>query len=1081
MQSTFSRSVAWVLLVLVLSAVNDRRYYADTNATVTGQLTDPSGRVVPAASVVLFNTNTNIAYQTETNTEGIYVLTGLLPGVYRANVAKEGFKSILKDGIELHVQDQVLLDFALQIGSVTESITVESGAPLLETTNAQVSGLVSGRTLTELPLNGRDLSQLIQLQVGVAPSTTAAPSPLSKGSVGKVAVNGTRQTMTNSTLDGTDINDPEFGVPPGGVAGVQLGVEAVREYRVILNPYDAEYGRNAGANVLYATRSGTNDWHGSMYEYFRNSVLDARNYFDKAKPRFVRNQFGVSAGGPIIRDKTHFFANYEGLRDRQSITTSISVPDDNARNGFLPSAANPTALVNVGINSKTAPFLNLFPLANGPKIGNGLALFQGAGLQPTREDLGVFRVDDKLSDKSQFFGRLWIDDGKITQPFMSTSVPGFPGQADIRNQYYVLALQHLFSVNLFNEAKFAYNRTKYLASTANSYPYSISLLPNRALGPIAIPGLPTLGNNLIYPVGESTNVFEGIDNFSYQRGAHALRFGTNLKRSQMNGPFAFFATGDYIFADMTAYGFPAVSNNPGLEYFLYGVPIAYVGVDPAASDSYRAYRQSYYAFYTQDNWRVTPRLELNLGLRWEYWSNPTEAQGRLSTIRNLATDTAPTPGPMFASVSPNLWSPRLGFAWQPLKNGRTVVRGGAGIPRDQIWADLYGNSRFYQPYYHSFEVVFPNFLTPPSSITSLIGPSGTPPLTVGSFGIDYHAKQPYYETFSLNIQQELTPTLLLQVGYSGNHGVHLGRGGEANPFRRVNPNFGTMPLVVTDANSNYNALQASLQKRFSNGFAFQSSYTYSKALDDASGALTFEYVSENVSSQDLYNRKGSYGRSAFDRRHIFVSNVLYDFPFGPGSGHGSHLSGLPGLLAEGWRIGGILSLESGPPFTANLGAFDNSGSTSGGYWPADRPNLVAGAKPCTFTGNPDVWFDAHIFTLPSAGSFGNAGRNIMCGPSLKNFDMTFVKQIRLTERHGVEFRTEVFNLFNHPNFDVPVNTTGPNGSGGNGEQIFIGRQAGSCNPAIDSTGCGILAPNAGRIFRTVTSSRQIQLALKLTF
>jgi hypothetical protein len=1039
--------------------------FADSNATVTGQVTDPSGRAVAGASVVLTNINTNIPYQTETNSEGIYRVTGLLPGVYRANITRDGFKNIVKGDIELHVQDEVSLNFTLQIGSASESITVEGGTPLLETTNAQVSGLVSGRILTELPLNGRDLSQLIQLQVGVSPSTSAGPSPISKGAVGKVAVNGTRQTMNNNTLDGADINDPEFGVPPGGVSGTQLGVEAIQEYRVVLNPYDAEYGRNAGANVQYATKSGTNNLHGSVYEFFRNSALDARNFFDLPQiPRFVRNQFGFSVGGPIIRDKTFFFANYEGLRDRQSITTTVSVPDNNARIGWLPSAADPSVLVNVGVNPAIQPFMNLFPVANGPELGGGTALYQGSGMQPTREDFGVFRLDHKLSEKDQLFARLLIDDGQITQPFMSTSVPGFPGQANIRNQYYMLNWQHLVSTNFFNEAKFDYNRTFYLADAANSYPYSISLLPNRVLGLISVPGLPTIGNNLIYPIGETANVLEGIDNVTYLHGAHALRFGGSLKRIPMDGPFDLFTNGGYYFMDLTVFGFPAASDNPGLEYFMYGVPIAYVGTDPAASNSFRAYRQNYFSAYAQDDWRITPRLTLNLGMRWEYWSNPGEANGQLSTIRNLATDPAPTSGPMFASMPKNLFSPRLGFAWQPFASGKTVVRGGAGILRDQIWSDMYGNSRFYTPYYHSVEVIFPNFLTPPSSIASL-GGFGT--YTVGSFGIDYYAKQPYYIEYSLNIQQQLTPTLMLQAGYSGTHGVHLGRAGEANPYASINSNFGTMPIIKTDGISNYHALQVSLQKRFSSGLTFQSSYTFSKAIDDESGSLLFEYVSENVQSQDLYNRIGSRGRSAFDRRHVFVTNFLYDLPFGPGKQFAGSLSGVAGKLAEGWRIGGILSLESGLPFTANLGTFNNSGASSGGFWPADRPDLNAGANSCATTGDPTKWFDYNMFTLPAPGQYGNAGRNILCGPALKNVDMTLSKHTRLNERLGLEFRAEFFNLLNHANFDVPVNTTGPNGAGGNGDQIF--------------TGPVTRAKDAGRIFRTVTASRQIQFGLKLTF
>lgn len=1061
------RVLGGALLQLMALALLASVTRADSNATVTGQVTDPSGRAVSGAKVMLTNIGTNISYQAESNEEGIYRLAGLLPGVYRANVAKEGFKNIVKGDIELHVQDEISLNFALQIGSASESVTVEGGAPLLETTNAQVSGLVSGRALTELPLNGRDLSQLIVLQVGVSPSTSAGPSPISKGSVGKVAVNGTRQTMNNSTLDGADINDPEFGLPPGGVAGVQLGVEAIQEYRVILNPYDAEYGRNAGGNVQYATKSGSNEIHGSAYEFLRNSALDARNFFDLQKiPRFNRNQFGLSLAAPLVRDKTFLFVNYEGLRDRQSITTSTVVLDDNARTGWLPSAADPTVLVNVGVNPTSAQFVNLFPHANGPDQGNGTALFQGSGMQPTREDFGVFRLDHKYSEKDQFFARALLDDGDIVQPFMSTSVPGFPGEGLIRNQYYMLNWQHLFSDKLFNEAKFDYNRTKYLADTANSYPFSISLLPNRALGLLSIAGLPTVGNNLIYPIGEVANVFEGIDNVSYLHGAHAMRFGGLFKRFQMNGPFDLFSNGGYYFVDPTVFGFPAASNNPALEYFLYGVPVAYVGTDPAASNSNRAYRQSYSAFYVQDDWRVTQRLTINLGIRWEYWSNPTDANGWLSTIRNLATDSSPTPGPMFASMPKNLWSPRLGFAWQPTAGGKTVVRGGAGILRDQIWSDMYGNSRFYTPYYHSLEVIFPTFLTPPTMGT-MFSIFGIPPITVGSFGVDYYAKQPYYIEYSLNIQQQLTPTLMLQAGYTGNHGTHLARSGNANPYGSVNSNYGYLPVILTDAVSNYNSLQVSLEKRFSSGLTFQTSYTFSKSLDDESGALQFEYVSENVQSQDLYNRKGSYGRSAFDRRQIFVTNFLYDLPFGPGKRFGSGLSGAPAKLAEGWRIGGIVSLESGLPFTANLGTYNHSASALGGFWPADRPDLVSGARPCSNSGNPEQWFNPQMFSLPAYGSYGNAGRNILCGPPLKQFDMTLAKQTRLKERMGLEFRAEFFNLFNHANFDVPVNTTGPNGAGGNGDQIFVG-------PATRS-------PSAGRIFRTVTSSRQIQFGLKLTF
>jgi hypothetical protein len=314
--------------------------------------------------------------------------------------------------------------------------------------------------------------------------------------------------------------------------------------------------------------------------------------------------------------------------------------------------------------------------------------------------------------------------------------------------------------------------------------------------------------------------------------------------------------------------------------------------------------------------------------------------------------------------------------------------------------------------------------------------------------------------------------------------VHLPRTGEANPATagvHINPNFGSIPLLVTDATSAYNSGQLRLEKRFSQGLSFQASYTYSKAIDDQSGPFPSDYVSESGVSQDFFNRRGDRGRASFDRKHAFVYNALYELPFGPGKRWGHDLGGFGGKFSQGWRVGGIISLLSGPPFTANLGSFNNSGTFAS--FPADRPNLIAGAKPCGAAqlSKPSQWFDPSIFVLPAAGKFGNAGRNILCGPGLKNFDFSLSKDTKLAERLGLEFRAEFFNLFNHPNFDVPVNTQGPNGNGGNGDAIFTGRKSSPCDPASDPQGCGILAPNVGRIFRTATPSRQIQFALKLTF
>ena len=1039
-----------------------------TSGSISGTVTDASRAGVPGAQVTAINTQTGAQRASVTGGDGRYQLPGLPPGIYDLRVEKEGFNTIIQQGIGLQVTQDAVLNVALRVGIVKQEFTVSATPPLLDTTNAQVSGVVTEQTLTQLPLNGRDLSQLIQLQVGVATVTNAGPNPFSEGNITKVAANGTRPTMTNNTLDGGDINDPGFNIPPGGTAGIQLGVDAIEEYRVILNPYDAQYGRNGGANVQYVTKSGTNDWHGGAYEFIRNSVLDARNFFDVSKPRYIRNQFGASFGGPIVHDRTFFFINYEGLRERKGITDSLSVPDANAHNGFLPNAQG--RLVFVGVDPRTAPLLALYPVPNGAELGGGLALFTTSLLQPTREDYGIFRIDKIRGSRDQFFVRYLIDTGQTTVPNLSTPVPGFSGQNVNQDHYIMLSWQHSFSSGLLNEAKLNFSRTNYRSLTANQASPSISLSPGRPLGDISIGGVPTVGNNLLFPLGTTSNVFEGIENVSYRRGSQTFRFGADVKRLQVNGPFDIFKNGGYSFFGPAS----PVSVNPPLEAFLLGEPAVYFGVDPALANSDRGFRQTYLGFYAQDDWKLSARFTVNLGLRWEYWEAPTEAHGRASNIRNIVTDTAPTPGSVIADTPLDLWSPRLGFAWQPLGGEKTVVRGGLGIIRDQLWENLYGNTRFYQPFYHAIEVIAPDFLTPPPSIAAL----GGTVLTIGSFGVTYNPPQPYYVMYNLNVQRQLTPTTLLEIGYSGNHGLHLVRSGEANPVingvsrERINPNLGSIPLIVTDALSNYNALQLSLLKRFSSGVMFQLSYTFSKALDDQSGTFPADYVSESGVAQNFFNPNGDYGRSSFDRTHVFAGNFLYELPFGARNRLASNSTGFRGKLVGGWRVGGIVSLVSGPPFTANLGSFNNS--ENGANFPADRPDLNPGIKPCSLSSrNAAAWFNpTGVFTLPPAGVYGNAGRNIMCGPPLKDFDFSVSKQVRLQERVGVEFRADLFNLFNHPNLNVPVNTAAVGTSGGNGDQIFLGR---------DASGNAIPAPNAGRIFQTVTTSRQIQFALKMTF
>lgn len=1055
------------------------------SSEIQGTVKDPSGAVVVGAKVTAANLETGVVRSTVTDDNGSYHVDGLAAGAYEIRVEHAGFKVKKLSDTPLLVSQSAVLDVNLEIGSANETVTISGVPPLVESTTAQTSSVVTQSRLSELPLNGRDLFQLTELQTGVNPSTNGGSSLWSEGNMTKASVQGARPTMNNVTLDGGDINDPGYNVPPAGPSGAQLGVESVREFRVLLNAYSAEFGRNGGANVQYITKSGTNSLHGSLYEFVRNAALDAANFFDAlSKPSFERNQFGATLGGPIVEDHTFFFFNYEGLREQKGITTSISVPDANAREGLLPST-NGDGLVNVGVNPTSDLFLALFPRANGPELENagvpsGLALFTGSRVQSLREDYGVLRIDQSIGEKDQFFGRYVFDDGVGFFPFQSTGVPGFPGKRPIRNQYFILSWQRSIGNNRLNEAKFNFNRTRYLAEVDNSYPLSISLVPDRALGVIAIGGLPALGNNLVYPLGTASNTFEGIDNLSWERKRHSLKFGADVKRMQINGPFDFGTNGEYSFTGTGA----TASNNPPLESFLRGVPAFYLGTDPALSDSDRGFRQTYLGIYAQDDWRVTSNLILNLGLRWEYSSVPTETERRISNIRDVFQDRAPTVGPLWSGVPINLFSPRFGFAWSLLGNGKTVVRGGFGIMRDQIWSNLYFDVRFYRPFFGALISTSPNFLAPPTSLSAL-GGSTSP---VGVFGITFNPQFPYFEQWSLNIQRQLGSATVFQIGYAGSHGLHLPRAGEANPFEpslghNLNPSFGAVPLIATDGTSNYNSLQVGVQERFTNGLSFQGSYTYSHSIDTASGPFPSDWVSEPGVSQNFFDPRADRGSSAFDRRNVFVGNLLYDLPFGPGQHWGHDEQGTSGKLIGGWRVGMIGQLLSGAPFTPVLG-FNNSLTASS--FPADRPNIKPGVNPCkAVTGDIDRWFDPAIFILPNVPNangniFGDAGRNSLCGPSLKNLDFSLTKHTQVNEHVSLEFRSEFFNIFNHPNFNVPVNTQGPNGTGGNGDAIFVGRAA-NCNPATDPQGCGVLSGNAGRIFSTVTSSRQIQFGLKVIF
>ena len=906
-------------------------------ATVSGTITDPSGAVVPGVSVTIVSQGTGLKRSALTDTAGEYRFAGLPTGNYSLRIEKTGFQSQVREGVELTSAAEVTINSQLAIGDLSQQTTVSANVAGIDSTTSTSAGLLPEQSLTELPLDNRDLFSAVALEPGVAPNPSSAPSLLSSGKSGQVAINGIRPNMTNVLIDGMDATDPVFGYSPAGASGFFLGLNELAEVRVLTQTFNAEYGGHGGAVIEMTTKSGSNQFHGSLWELYRGASLDAKNYFDLGSspiPQFVRNQFGAGIGGPLKRDRTFFFVNYEGFREVQASTAIATVPDALAHQGLLPSAGNPSACTNatpggcvaIPINPLIQPFLNLMPPSNGPANGDGTGELITANKGTTREDHGMVRVDHNFSSTHSLFARYTVDDSSSQVPSVGTPpgtyVPGFPAFHLARNQYATVQDRTTFGPEWINELRFGVNRTTASSSPDDTHPgLSTSLIPGQPMGLIDITGMSLLGNSPIFPIGDFSTVYQVQDQVSRTIGRHTLKFGVEFRRLQENGPLDFGVNGLYEFQDLTPFGLQASSNNPALEFFLQGLPLAYVGVNPSNADSDRGYRETMASGFAQDFVRVNSRLTINVGLRYDFYSNPTEAFGRESAFPNPATDSAPTVGRIFAGTPRDLLSPQAGFAWNVFGDGRTVVRSGFGIYRDQLPAILFGLGRFQPPFFGLEEFVLPQFLNPQNAAETL-------PLDV--FATTYHPKFPYALEYNLNVERELAQGMILSAGYFGTRGNHLTREAEENPFEpalghRYNPNLASFLIAdLTDGQSFYNSFQVSVSKRYGHNLFWLVSYTFAHSVDDASVDFSVESVNDPAISQNIFDRKGSRGPSDFDVRHNFVANVVYDLPG-------------RGRLLGGWQASGVANAHSGLPFTPVLD-FDNADLQS--LVIPERPNLI---------------------------------------------------------------------------------------------------------------------------------------------
>ncbi len=1025
-----------LLLLLALSALLP----AQTAGTLAGILHDPTGAVVPSAKVTAVNTERNIRRIATTAQSGEFRIPNLPAGSYEVRFEAPGFRLLVRQGIEITVAQNAWLDTTLEVGETGQQITVTARASQVNTTTPELAYLVSEQAIRELPLNGRNVTDLALLQPGVLPYPHRDGGSVVAHGLG-MSINGQDPRSNVYLLDGTPQNDITNG-PAGSAASTALGAETIREFRVEVNSYSAEFGRNSGGQFNALTKSGTNAYHGSLVYLHRNDNLDARDYFDDIQPEFKRNQLAATLGGPIRKDKQFFFLGYETLRERKGRSILTIVPDLAARSGAI-----------APIDPLIRPFLDAYPLPTPGRnaAGNGLGEHLFRFNQTLDQNFGQGRYDHNLTQNSQFFVRYTFDDASQLLP---TDYPQFPRTFLSRNQFITAEHRQVISANALNTLRANFARTRVGQNVeANLASPLTAFVPTRGLvGGIDIGGIPgrfgpqTSGNLRL-----TQNLWGLEDGFTLNRDKHLLKIGGLWEHYQDNMVNPTFSLGIFTFAD--------------IPDFLRNRPQRFLGLDPrGALDRY--WRFDLFALYAQDTHRVSRRLTLNYGLRYEFSTLPVDIYGRDSALPNLLAP-APTTGQLYQNPTKRNLSPRFGFALDLFGNGKTSLRGGYG---------LYFNTNNQQ---NLIVTVTNPPATPRLSITNPTFP--VPPFERGIGNtirpVEWNIKNPKVHVWNLNIQQQLPFDTLLTVGYAGSRGWHLWRNTDANtaiPTRladgtvffpvnapRQNPAFATIELKKSDGNSWYNAAIFEVRKRFGNGVSIQSSYTFSRNIDTTQ-ASTFFSDATNGTTVAMPEYEGfSYnkGLSDYHAKHNWVLNYNWQLPFAKTG------TGVAKAVLGGWELSGIAFMRSGNPlnlFVARNRSRSQWAPSLGPGQGPDRPSMAPNAThESAINGSPDRWFNPSAFVLPAAGTLGNLGRGALIGPNLRTFDFAVLKNhpwSKLGEAGNIQFRCEMFNLFNRPNFGTPSLTA------------FTG--------AVDNE-----APlgTLGRIRSTVTSSRQIQFGIRITY
>jgi len=1134
-------------------------------ATISGTVTDPSGSKMPGVQISISNVGTGIATTTVTKAEGSFNVPNLQPGNYEVSASAQGFSTLVRKGLTLTVGQELILNLALQVGSMNEQVTVTAEAPTVNLANATISGVIEQKTVAELPLNGRSWTDLAILQPGVHASQNQPPinagDRVKRGLGLELTISGARPQQNNYLLDGVNIND-YANAGPGSVLGGNLGTDAVAEFSVLTTNYSTEYGRTSGGIITATTKSGTNQFHGSAYEFLRNDALDATSAIDKlnsaSKPPFRRNQYGASGGGPIQMDKTFIFGDYEGVTQSLGTTTSSGVPSTDARNGILTGsftgttqAQFPSDCIYTGTANQcklTAVDPNIVKLFNSGLIpkgnviggGPGVADVPGSGFnsaifaltltQLTQENFFIIRADHTFSSKDRVFSTYLFDKASQSEPDQFNSVlihnPMF-------RQMVAIEEDHVFSPSLLNSFRFGFNRDNVESPSAAtainpaSADPSLGFIPGSTIGAINInsDGLAgyTGGLAAYAPFKFHWNSFQEYDNLFYTKGIHSIKFGGNLERIQSNTLGQDFPGGQIIYNGL--YDF--LTN--GLGASSQG---AAINADVPGGVTGRGVRQWIAGAYVQDDIHLRPNLSINIGLRYEMASVINEVDNKLANLRVLLTGTAAIPAtlttpavpatfvpgtpqypnytgsPYISNPTKRNFEPRVGFAWDPFKDGKTSVAGGFGMFDVLPFPVEMGSGVDSTA---PFNIAVSTGATrPPAGGAMQFGCAsacGAYGAALGANSNSYYVmqanpKRNYVMQFNFNIQRQLTPTTTLMVGYVGARGIHMRFQADDNnmvypdannstqgPFTFpltwpcssayvpttatvlnstqtytiqscktgpgvgvLNPNMGRTQMALWDGQYWYNGLQVQLNKAMSHSFEVGGSYTYSKNMDTGGGSVASDPFRNSVSTLLWFCKSCRRGLADQDQRHNLTAHYQWEIPTP------SSFSKPLNMVLGNWETGGVFTVASGTPFTVLLAGDPLGMSTTDPYQYPDKVQGAACANPVN-PQNAVQYIKLQCFTAPAISTqLGNSGRNNAIGPGLINLDFSLFKNIPIHEALKAQFRAEMFNVTNRPNYNSP------------NDNRAIMNSDGSQNGSVP-----------GRITLLNTPSRQIQFALKFTW